>query len=204
MFRFEFSAVIVPLLFLVGCNLTACNGEVAEAKKGVGAEAVAKRAQPLKKAKPGRVGSLEPERKEKLLSRATPEIGTKSDKDDGYYQELLTDEEYYVLREDGTERAFSGVYYDSKVPGTYHCRACNAPLYESATKFKSGTGWPSFYEAIDGRVDTELDNSLGMQRTELVCAHCGSHLGHVFDDGPEPTGKRHCINSLSLVLEEQE
>lgn len=198
MYRIKISALFLALAFLLGCN-----GEVSEKAGPNTTSAVAQRTQNLSETKPDRVGALNAERKEKLLSRPIPERGTPSSHTDSYYRDLLTDKEYYVLREDGTERAFSGVYYDTKLKGTYRCRACNAPLYESDTKFKSGTGWPSFYEAIDGRVETDVDNTLGMQRTELICAHCKSHLGHVFDDGPEPTGKRHCINSLSLVLEEE-
>lgn len=114
------------------------------------------------------------------------------------WRERLTDEEFEVLRQEGTERAFSGDLYDHHAEGTYVCAGCGQPLYRSATKFDSGTGWPSFYEAIDGKVATEVDRTLGMTRTEVHCSRCGGHLGHIFPDGPEPTGMRHCINSVSL------
>lgn len=137
---------------------------------------------------------------ETLKNRPIPELGSKTTMSDEDFQSLLSDEEFKILRKQGTERAFSGEYNDHKEVGTYHCRACNAPLYTSETKFDSRTGWPSFWDAIEGRVETRPDNSYGMTRTEIVCAHCDSHLGHVFDDGPEPTGLRHCANSLSLVF----
>ncbi len=113
----------------------------------------------------------------------------------------LSDFEYYVLRQAGTERAFTGEYNKHYKKGIYQCRACNTPLYDSAHKFDSGTGWPSFYQAIEKNVDTSVDYKLGYARKELLCANCGSHLGHVFGDGPQPTGKRHCINSVSLKFE---
>jgi len=120
------------------------------------------------------------------------------------WKERLTDEEYDVLREEGTERPFSGELHDHHAEGTYVCAGCGQPLYRSSTKFDSGTGWPSFYEAIEGKVETDTDRSLGMVRTEVHCGRCGGHLGHVFPDGPEPTGMRHCINSVSLDFEPAE
>ncbi|WP_073560260.1 peptide-methionine (R)-S-oxide reductase MsrB [Archangium sp. Cb G35] len=119
-------------------------------------------------------------------------------KTDAEWKQQLTPEQYKVLRKQGTERAFTGKYWDLKAAGTYHCAACGQPLFSSETKFDSGTGWPSFWQALPDAVDTHEDRSWLMVRTEVVCGHCGSHLGHVFDDGPEPTGLRYCMNSVSL------
>lgn len=125
------------------------------------------------------------------------------EKTDEQWQQELTPEQYRICRQQGTERAFSGEYCDTKTPGLYHCSCCNAPLFDSKTKYDSGSGWPSFYQAMEpSNVDNEVDDSLGMVRNEVHCARCGSHLGHVFDDGPMPTGQRFCINSASLKLEE--
>jgi peptide-methionine (R)-S-oxide reductase len=125
-----------------------------------------------------------------------------SSKDD--LRERLTPLQYQVTQQAGTERPFSGEYCDTKEPGMYHCVVCDAELFASDTKFDSGTGWPSFYEAITPEaVGLEVDNSVGMARTEVVCDNCGAHLGHRFPDGPQPTGQRYCMNSASLRLAPQ-
>ena len=121
---------------------------------------------------------------------------------DAELRERLTPEQYAVTQHAGTERAFTGIYNNEKAPGTYHCIVCDAPLFSSDTKFDSGSGWPSFYQPISAdAVATETDHSHGMVRTEVTCASCGAHLGHVFPDGPQPTGDRFCMNSAALNLE---
>ena len=133
------------------------------------------------------------------LSSLTVNEDGKINLSDTEWKDRLTDMEYYVLREQGTERAFTGDLLNNKKEGVYICAACKLPLFSSETKYKSGTGWPSFWQPVnEENVDREVDKSLGMVRSEVHCARCGGHLGHVFPDGPKPTGLRYCINSVSL------
>lgn len=133
------------------------------------------------------------------------EIPTFERPSDEELRERLTPLQYDVTQNAGTERAFTGTYWDTKTPGTYKCIVCDLELFESDTKYDSGSGWPSFFRPIDeDRVRTETDRTLGMTRTEVLCGRCGAHLGHVFPDGPAPTGQRYCMNSASLDLDASE
>jgi len=127
----------------------------------------------------------------------------KIDKTKQEWKEQLSEEVYNVARENGTEAPFSGKYYDNKDDGIYNCICCDTPLFESTTKFDSGTGWPSFYEAVEDSITEVKDSSYGMVRVEVRCSSCDAHLGHLFPDGPEPTGLRYCINSVCLNFKEE-
>ncbi len=125
------------------------------------------------------------------------------EKPDAEWRSQLTPEQYHVTREKGTEPAFTGAYHNHKGNGVYRCVCCEQPLFESEAKYDSGSGWPSFWQPVDGDViDERPDDSFGMARTEITCRRCGAHLGHVFPDGPPPTGQRYCVNSLSLDFEQ--
>jgi len=136
---------------------------------------------------------------------AKDEKTPKIEKSDAEWRESLSDQEYQVTRCSATERAFTGRYWNEKAQGTYHCVCCGNPLFRSETKYDSGTGWPSFYSPVaEDAVAEKVDRAHGMERVESVCARCDAHLGHVFPDGPRPTGLRYCMNSASLRLEKDE
>jgi peptide-methionine (R)-S-oxide reductase len=131
-------------------------------------------------------------------------LSDKITKTDSEWREKLTDEQFEICRKKGTEQAFSGKYWDCHDRGNYHCACCDTPLFSSIAKFDSGTGWPSYYQPITPEnVATEQDTKFFMRRTEVLCRKCDSHLGHVFEDGPQPTGLRYCINSASLVMHKE-
>ncbi len=143
--------------------------------------------------------SAQPVDRERSDRFSDPAIGQRLRLTDAQWRARLTAAEYHVLREEGTERAYSGRFHDHHERGLYRCAGCGAPLFSSAHKFDSGTGWPSYWRPVaEGRVATEVDRSFGTTRTEVHCARCGGHLGHIFPDGPAPTGLRYCINSVSL------
>lgn len=126
-------------------------------------------------------------------------------KDDSYWKDKLTDEQFYVARQKGTERAFTGKYWDHKEKGIYKCICCGEPLFSSEGKFDSGCGWPSFFVPLENeKIEEAVDNSHFMTRTEIMCNNCGAHLGHVFEDGPKPTGLRYCVNSASINFEKKD
>jgi peptide-methionine (R)-S-oxide reductase len=159
-------------------------------------------ASPAGPASPGAPVAQTPPSQGETAMPAQPAKSDKVVRSEEEWRKILTPEQYRVMREKGTERAFTGRYWDTQTPGVYKCAACGEPLFSSDAKFDSGCGWPSFFQPLPGvKLVESRDNSLGMVRTEITCAKCGAHMGHVFDDGPAPTGLRYCINSVSIDLE---
>ena len=136
--------------------------------------------------------------KNEISSNKKQNISNKMKKTEAEWKRSLTDQEYRILREKGTERAFTGKYDGHFEEGVYNCAGCGTQLFESETKYRSGCGWPAFYDAIPGAIEEHDDNTLGMRRIEITCSKCDGHLGHVFNDGPKPTGLRYCVNSVSM------
>ena len=136
--------------------------------------------------------------KNEISSNKKQNISNKMKKTEAEWKSSLTDQEYRILREKGTERAFTGKYDGHFEEGVYNCAGCGTQLFESETKYRSGCGWPAFYDAIPGAIEEHDDNTLGMRRIEITCSKCDGHLGHVFNDGPKPTGLRYCVNSVSM------
>jgi peptide-methionine (R)-S-oxide reductase len=153
----------------------------------------------------GTINVASPANKVRLSGRVSDPMGEQIEKTEAEWRATLTPEQFYVARQKGTERAFSGALWNEHADGLYKCVCCGQVLFDSKTKFDSGTGWPSFWKAVDEKnVALVKDESHGMHRVEAVCSRCGAHLGHLFDDGPEPTGLRYCMNSASLKLAPRE
>lgn len=188
-------ALMLTLLFALGCNAVTPqpNGESTAWSPQEPATAQPATAQPVTAVEVPADDITPP-------PDTIPELGTKASFTDEELRARLTPMQYKLTREAGTERPHSGAYNTFEGDGVYHCSVCNAPLFTSDTKYHSGSGWPSFYTVLDGRTSEQPDHSGGQVRTEIICSHCGAHLGHVFEDGPDPTGLRYCVNSASLFF----
>jgi methionine-R-sulfoxide reductase len=197
---------IASVLLVLSASIAACESDTGGDKEAEAVRTSQQRLDDESNRMQPTSGSDEPESKSKdddsgnrLDPGDVPPAGSKLNLSDEEWNKRLTSAEYRILRKNGTERAGSGDLLDNKKEGIYYCAGCGSPLFSSRHKYESGTGWPSFYQPYaPKRVDTKVDRSLGMTRTEVHCDRCGGHLGHVFDDGPEPTGKRYCINSVAL------